>query len=255
MTDEYKIIGGKAVLSSDEGMQERESVHNLEHILQLENKIEILSERLESAKEKRKKYGYKPIRRKKDRFLSSLFEVFGAALAVFVIVQLIILLSSGFNLEAFSEVTNTVFGPIKFWQFFTLVMEIIFIPCSILGESKMWSRENARVETVLGLEATIESLERDLANEEEALRSAKMISQSISSESGIVSLQSFNETYETAVDDKMDRISRLGTIRDELIRCVDDERLVERLKQKGLQSEDIEAAKAFVMKEKNRVYQ
>jgi len=109
MTDGYKIIGGKAVLSSDEGMQERESVHNLEHILQLENKIEILSERLEGAKEKRKKYGYKPIRRKKDRFLSSLFEVFGAALAVFVIVQLIILLSSGFNLEAFSEVTNTVF--------------------------------------------------------------------------------------------------------------------------------------------------
>lgn len=255
MTDGYKIIGGKAVLSSDEGMQERESVHNLEHILQLENKIEILSERLEDAKEKRKKYGYKPIRRKKDRFLSSLFEVFGAALAVFVIVQLIILLSSGFNLEAFSEVTNTVFGPIKFWQFFTLAMEIIFIPCSILGESKMWSRENARVETVLGLEATIESLERDLAIEEESLRSAKMISQSISSESGIVSLQSFNETYETAVDDKMGRISCLGAIRDELIRCVDDERLVERLKQKGLQSEDIEAAKAFVMKEKNRVYQ
>lgn len=256
MTYEYKVINGKVIVGGDEGLQERENVQNLGHILELENKIEVLRKLLNETEKEHKKYNYKPIRTKKNRFIRSVLNVSGVALAVFIIVQLVLFLNSGFNINIFKEVTETIFGPMKFWQFFTIAMEIIWVPISMLSEGLMWKRENARIEEVLGLEALMDCLEKDLEVNETELQKAQEMSLSRPSaiESDIVSMKSFNTAYKESIDKLADRIKSLGAIRDELVKYSDDASLVERLKQEGLQSGEIEMAKDFIMKEKNRVY-
>ena len=67
MTDEYKIINGRVISSGDEGLQERKNTDNLDEIIRLENKRDILKNQLQSAAQELAKHNYRPRKKKKLR--------------------------------------------------------------------------------------------------------------------------------------------------------------------------------------------
>lgn len=100
MTDEYKIINGRVISSGDEGLQERKNTDNLDEIIRLENKRDILKNQLQSAAQELAKHNYRPRKKKKLRLVESLISVLISTLTVALTAFFVSFCLSGFDLYA-----------------------------------------------------------------------------------------------------------------------------------------------------------
>lgn len=250
MTYEYKIINGKLIINGDDGLQERDNVENLEDILKLENKRDILEREIEKIKAQRDKFKSEPMKSKTRRILGIVLRTLGITAFVALLAVLFSQVFYGdFNaIEHLMEgASSQIFGICVVCESTGLLFQFFF-------ERLKWVLAKEREQNALSCDITLECLENDLKQVLSELQ--RCINDNVKKPDQLEicsgSLATFNDGYQKVVDAKSQRLMNLLYARNELLKLFDILDEPDTYTRKGYDASEIEVAKKLIMEEKNK---
>lgn len=201
MTEEYKIIGDKVLVTDGSGEQERKNVDNIDEILRRENYIEYIEKILRESKAK-----LGEIRTMSNRtvVLHTLFKVLFGVGATAIIAFIINFL----QFKGANPLAETLFGPITTRLFVVLGAEAIMSPAFGFYIHLCWKNHKNSLEEQAKYSKVIKYLEKKLEDEKRELCEVKETSQiSNNTRTASLSLKAYNEQMQSLLKRQLVTVS------------------------------------------------